>query len=139
MSRMRAILFVGAALLALPLIAATPLACADPCDVTATSAGYAAPIVDVIDGGSVVWRSLDVGHVQAASDFCFVQNANTFSQPEAVRFDLFAGGVAATIAGETLECADAVTLDDGTALLPYHCVLHPTMRGVVMVSPASEG
>lgn len=136
---MRAILLLGAALLALPLIAATPLACRDPCEVTATSAGYVAPVVEVVDGGSVAWRSIDVGHVQAATDYCFVQNANGFSEPEAVRFDLVDGGVSATIAGETLECADAVVLDDGTALLPYHCALHPTMRGVVVVSPASEG
>lgn len=129
------------ALLAAPLAGALPLpgACAEPCAIESSGFGYA-PLATVIpSGGSVVWISSDVTHVTKSGagvgDACVDVIHGVEDPSPAVRFDLVAGQLLATSEGETLVCTEAV-VTPGAATLPYYCVLHPSMRGVLAVHAA---
>lgn len=137
MSRALAILL---ALALAPLAAALPGVCEDPCVIASSSArGYEPVAALVANGASVVWTTSDYTHVTAngrgfldGPDHC-VEVIHDVDEPSpAVRFDLVGGVLYATTDGETRECQNVVATPAGAAV-PYYCVLHPTMRGVLTI------
>ncbi|HVM45552.1 MAG TPA: hypothetical protein VM582_06415 [Candidatus Thermoplasmatota archaeon] len=128
-----------AALVALvPLAAALPAVCPDPCVVASSGAGYE-PLVSVIaSGASVVWTSSDYTHITQdgrglGDDPCFFVLHDPDSPSPAVRFDVVGTALVATVEGQSAVCGSAVATPAG-ATLPYYCWLHPTMRGALVVT-----
>lgn len=132
------------AALALPVAAlpGTPVACDDPCRVESTSFAYVSPVVHLASGGSVEWGSLDTTHIHAdgtgtGTTSCFDTVSFVDTRSEVVRFDVLDGALFATIGDETDECTTAEVLPDGRLAVPYYCLLHPVMRGTLVVSPST--
>ncbi len=120
--------------------AATPAACADDCEIPSHSFGYVPPLFEVASGASVVWTSLDTIHVTADgaaggdAGTCFFVDHHTTFDSIPVRFDFDGSTLTATADGRTSECGGVDVLPSGAALLQYFCVLHPNMRGALLVS-----
>lgn len=119
---------------------AAPVACAtDECRINAASAGYDPTVMTLSTGASVVWHSPDVTHVTrdlavgAATPACFEALGQGGEDAPPVRFDLVGTQLVATIEGVSTPCANAVATPGG-AVLPYFCVIHPTMRGALVVT-----
>jgi plastocyanin len=134
-------LFVAALLPALDARAASPLACADPCPIAGHAvAGYTPAVTDIASGSHVQFSSSDSTHPTAefagAGDECFLVVASPTSIPSPVRFDLAAGALTASVADVSRACTSAHALPDGSALLTYHCRLHPNMNGILRIEPA---
>ena len=118
-----------------------PVVCTGTCTVTASTVpGYVPPVVAVQSGSDVVWESTDVGHIQRETSTPAGSPAACFSVAVAgggtsvpVTFDVTGGAVSATVGGIATTCANAVPVDGAAFLVPYHCTLHPTMRGFVAV------
>lgn len=141
------------ALLALLALAAapassTPAACAGDCEIRSHSYVTVPPVFEVRSGAELRWTSLDSTHVNLdgsgagdVSRYCFRVTFDPREPSPAVRFDLDGARLTATTApgtrGEsTRECAAPAFLPDGSAVLTYYCLLHPVMRGSLVVSPA---
>lgn len=130
------------ALAALASASPVPDTCEDPCRIVGHSFAYVAPVAKVTSGDSVVWGSLDTTHVNGdgsgsgAGATCFAVSGSVVEDSEPVRLDIVDGALLATVGLTTLECTTAELLDDGSFALPYHCLLHPIMRGVLVVAPA---
>jgi plastocyanin len=133
------IALLALALAAAPLAVALPGACAEPCIIESDSLGYRPPVVTIASGTSVVWTTLDVTHVSVDglnagdADLCFAAIAQEGEPSLPVRFDLAAGQLVATTGEESLVCENAV-IRASAATVPYFCDLHPTMRGVLVVT-----
>lgn len=133
---MKAAILALAALLALPIAstAALPDPCADPCSIPNGDVSFW--IAPVRSGSRVIFDG-DGGHAMAdgsgvagSASSCF-----TVENGVPVRLDIDAGALFATVSDEAVECTTAQALPDGSFALPYHCRLHPTMRGAIVVSP----
>lgn len=117
---------------------ATPLACADPCVVSANGVGYLPPVVELASGSSIAWISTDVTHVNAegtgigGADTCFVATYGTTAPSAPVTFAATGSGLLAD--GEP--CPTATALPTGGYAMAYYCVLHPLMRGALLVTTA---
>ncbi len=128
-----------AAALAAPLVASTPAPCSSGCTVMANSFAYVPPVFELASGASVRWDSLDTSHVNADGlpfdeGLCVFEFFSVGSPSRAVRFDATASGLVATDEdGLGTSCANARAVPGGYAL-PYWCVLHPIMRGALIVS-----
>lgn len=125
-----------------PLASSAPATCSDPCVVApGMQVIYSPPVVTIPSGGSVMWHHNDgYGHVEqdgknaADADPCFyaLAPAGEFTNP--VRFDLVDGALVATsVEMGVATCANAVVTPGG-AVLPYYCLLHPNMRGSIVVT-----
>ena len=118
-----------------------PVVCTGTCTVTASTVpGYVPPVLLLQSGSDVVWESTDVGHIQRETSTPLGSPGACFSVPVSgggtsvpVTFDIVGSAVSATVGGIATTCANAVTVDDEAFLVPYHCTLHPTMRGFVAV------
>lgn len=128
------------AILALPLVAAlpAPALCGPECRITAASAGYDPAVTTIATGSSVVWSSADITHVQrdqavGSARPCFEVLAEPGGDTPAVRFDLAAGALVATVDGVSATCTSAVATPAG-AVVAYFCSLHPTMRAAIVVT-----
>ncbi|MHB1261529.1 MAG: cupredoxin domain-containing protein [Thermoplasmatota archaeon] len=120
---------------------APPTSCGGTCTITAASTGYMMPVTTVASGEDVVWHSTDVSHVQRETSTpvgspaaCFNVNAPGSGDSAAVTFAISGGALEATVGSTTTTCANAVEAG-GNFVVPYHCTLHPTMRGVLVVTP----
>lgn len=116
--------------------AALPIACADPCTVSASAvSGYTPAVVDLASGTSVLWTATDSSHptteYAGRGEPCFFAVASATPPASPVKFDL-AGGV---VTANGTPCTGAAVLPDGSALVSYHCLLHPNMNGVLRVEP----
>ncbi|HUR24673.1 MAG TPA: hypothetical protein VM327_01495 [Candidatus Thermoplasmatota archaeon] len=118
-----------------------PVACTGTCTVTASSVpGYVPPVLLIQSGSDVVWESTDVGHVQRETSTpvgspgaCFSVSSPGGGSSVPVTFEIVGGALSATVGGIAKTCANAATADGGAFLVPYHCTIHPTMRGFVAV------
>jgi plastocyanin len=118
------------------LVPAMPLACTGTCVVAGSSLGFTPPVVQLKSGASIEWTSSDTGHVNAdglsGGGSCIRVSYGPGSPSTPVQLDIVAGGV---VNGGGTPCATAAQLPDGSFVLPYYCVIHPVMRGVIVVSP----
>jgi len=132
---MRIVLFALGALLALPMAstASIPETCPDPCSIA--NGGVSFWIAPIRSGSHVVFDG-DGGHAMADGTSIAGDGPTCFTVPNGtpVRFDITGAALYATVVDESTECTTAETLPDGSFALPYHCRLHPTMRGVIVVS-----
>jgi plastocyanin len=141
-----AFLLAAAVLAPLPFVTATPLACADPCDVPGHSLGYRPPAVEIANGTRVLFTAVDIGHLTveqntlSSDPSCFAATASPTLPPEPVRFDILGDTVIATTnpgtASETAAvCANAEQLFDGAWAVPFVCVFHPVlMKGSLVIT-----
>jgi plastocyanin len=117
---------------------ATPLACVGECTITGSSEAFILPVQEVQSGSSVVWTSIDIGHTNADGAVggarCFVASYSAGDASSPVRFDIAGDQLTATTDGETQTCGNAVATPAGAFVLPYYCVIHPVMRGVLVVT-----
>lgn len=133
--------FLILALALVPLASGLPGSCADPCVIASDGTfGYTPPASVLASGGSVVWTSNDYGHYTVpgrgfldGGDFCFYVGHTPDEPSPPVRFDLRDGALFATVDDVTTSCGPAVATPAGAAL-PYFCVIHPTMRGTLIVT-----
>lgn len=142
----RAALVAVAALVALAVPAQTAPGptCDAECAIDANAFGYQLPVTHLQSGAVVTWRSLDSVHVTldgsgfGDEEACFVAIHNRLEPSTPIRFDIVAGALTATaLTGDAevpLACVTASPLPDGSFVLPYYCDLHPTMRGLLIVS-----
>lgn len=134
------VLLAAAAISVLAPAGATPAACADPCLITANGAGYLPPVVEIASGARAQWISTDVTHVNAegtgvaADETCFVASYGTGAPSEPVTFRVTEAGLVAGADGREALCGTAVALPAGGYTLAYYCVLHPLMRGALVVT-----
>lgn len=124
--------------LAAPLAGAAVASCSGTCTITAATAGFTPAVLQLASGASIVWTSTDINHVMdetktTGGDACFDAIAAGHGSSDPVRFDLVAGALVATQADATMTCTNAVVTPAGVAL-PYHCLLHPGMRGSIVVT-----
>ena len=130
--RQRLVLPLLAVLAAAPFVAAD--ACAPTCTLLAHTQAFVTPVAAVTSGSTVLWQTLDVGHT--ATDRvggCF---HTSFSEAELGRALLVVadGALYASGEGGPLEaCASAQALPDGSFLLDYVCLFHPSMEGKLLV------
>jgi plastocyanin len=119
-----------------PIARATPAACASPCSIIASSAGYIAPSVEIAEGTTVHWTSIDTSHPTTDDriDPCFIAQAGPETPLIPVKFTVAAQTLRATIGTTTRTCDGAVAVDEGTFILPYQCLLHPWMHGALIVT-----
>lgn len=142
-----AALFVPLALLsalAPPAQAADPL-CDPACTIDQNGLAYLPPIALAPSGSEVTFAALDTAHytvegtgVGGGASPCFgVVNTPSVEAP-AVRVTVRADGVYAEVLdGKGLpakRCAAAMDAGGIAFVLPYHCLLHPTMRGALLVT-----
>lgn len=138
-----------ALLLALSVMPPAPAApapgvCADACFIDGNSFAYLPPVMLVQSGASVTWRSADTAHVTdegtgfGGGTGCFTVSHAPTADSESVAFVSTHDGLMAYTDGKAgpERCAHAVDLQDGRYALPYYCILHGTMRGVLVVVPA---
>jgi hypothetical protein len=123
---------------------ATPLACASPCSITTTSAGYVLPVTEIASGAQVKWVTTEASHPTSNSTDgdtrCFLQAVSSSVVPAPVRFDLAPSGLyATTFPGTdheaTVLCPNTTALPNGALLLTFRCMLHTWMNGVLAVEP----
>lgn len=105
--------------------------------ISATDTGYSPPVVVVASGSNVEWQALDQTHVTqdttTGGEPCFINLNIPNEASEPVRFDLAGSVLTATSYGETYACTSALTTPAGAVLL-YHCLIHPTMRGALVIT-----
>lgn len=127
------------ALLAIPAVPALPGLCGTDCRINAsTFPGYDPSVAIIESGSTVTWYNTDNTHVQRdqtiGTEECFVSYGEGRSDSEPVRFDIVDGALTATVAGSTATCRSAAGNGAGGFVLGYFCVLHPTMRGALVVT-----
>jgi hypothetical protein len=117
---------------------ATPLACADPCNITASaSTGFVLPVTEVPSGDLVIWTSGDGGPhpISGTVGDCFFA-AIGGTTPGTATFTVTNGTLTATSGLGTGEpCKTAVPLPTGQFVLHYGCNLHPWMHGLLVIDP----
>lgn len=140
----RALLSLVATLVALaPIAASAPQpVCQPDCRVEQNSFAYMPAVIVVPDGGSIVFASLDTGHVTVGgSGFrgdwgCFFVEGPQGADAPPVKFLVQGGFLFASVAGGPPQlCTDAVSAPSGF-VLPFHCFIHPPMRGAILVTTA---
>lgn len=140
----RALLAGMLALLTAMPSAASPLACASPCEIPTNAAAYVAPVTEIASGTTVLWRTSDTSHPTAdaadVSERCFLVPVGVGVAPVPVRFDIAGDAVLATTPGSSgpqiRTCTSASPLPAGGFSLPYRCLLHPWMVGTLLIDPA---
>lgn len=112
-----------------------PATCAPSCDVPSTTAGFVPPVVVVSSGATVTWASTD-GFAHTATEiegFCF-HAAVTKASPGRATFRVEDGVLYAKTPDRAEKaCASATKLDDGSFLLRYECLYHPSMVGELVI------
>lgn len=109
--------------------------------VDATGFGYTPAATVIASGTAVVWRASDTMHITedggapGTPDPCFLVFHAPGEDSEAVRFDIVDGRLVATSGGVATDCGNAAAMPDGSHALPFYCVLHPPMRGALVVTP----
>lgn len=121
-------------LAALPFAGAAGGLCVPSCDVIAQPFGYVSPVTVAQSGSTVSWTSLSGGHPTAPDSTCFVVQASESTVGKAT-FRLDDERLFAAVDNVEKMCPDAVAAPDGSAILPYRCLIHPAMRGVLVVTP----
>lgn len=136
----RFVLTAFALLLSAGAVPATPLACADPCEIAASDMGYVPPLAETASGTTLRWSTPDHTHAQVdtgRADACLGSVASP-GAPGTATFVIRDGALFATSElGQELPCGNAVALPGGSFALPYRCALHPTMQGTLVVSAAA--
>lgn len=127
------------ALLALPAVTALPALCGSDCRIAAsTFPGYDPPLAVLASGSTVTFHSTDIQHVTrdsgVGSPRCFLVGHEGGQDSPPVRFDIVGGALVATAQGESAVCGSAVGDGAGGYALQYFCVLHPLMRGGLVVT-----
>ena len=127
------------ALVVLPAATALPVVCGTDCRIAASSIpGYDPAIAIIASGSTVTWHATDVTHFQRdmaiGVDACFETGGEAHGDSEPVRFDIVGGALVATMNGITSPCESARGDGAGGFVLPYFCVLHPTMRAAIVVT-----
>jgi hypothetical protein len=140
----RFILAIAALTLSAPGAHATPLRCASECSVQAIAAGYVVPVTEIASGARVRWTTTELSHptTDSADDDtnCFNVGVGASTPTVAVRFVNAGGGLTATTDPggpneHTEPCGNARALPTGELVLPFHCMLHNWMNGVLVVDP----
>lgn len=117
--------------------------CSDPCSVEALAVGYLSPVNDIASGTRVEWSASADSHPTSDTTDqvtrCFLVEVGVGVTPTPVRFDIDGGTLRATTAPGTAEeststCVNA-TLLDGSYILPFRCMIHGFMNGVLRVHP----
>lgn len=142
---MRAVLLAALLVALAPLAASAPSPLCQPdCRVEQNAVGYVSPLVVVPEGGAVVFASLDTTHITVGGAGvgggfgCFFVASAPGNDAPPVAFDIDGGLLrASTDGGAPVVCEDAVELDEDAFALAYHCGLHPSMRGALVVTAAA--
>jgi hypothetical protein len=134
------------ALASLAPAAPAPLLCDAECTIQASAAGYVLPVVVVTSGAVVTWASTDSTHVNRDGlppagpvGTCIQSDSfHPLTGTVSEKLEIVDGVLYATKQGEPIPtpiaCTGATKLPDGSFLLHYYCVLHPTMRGALVVT-----
>lgn len=95
---------------------------------------YAPPLLAITSGETVTWTSLDVPHTATdRASFCFSVPYDA-DQPGAAQFFVQSGTLFAKVgSGLPKACSAATALPDGSKLLAYECIVHPTMKAQLLV------
>lgn len=107
--------------------------------IDAQSLGYSPIVATLASGDSVAWRSLDETHVTQdeagifGAEPCLIAVSQQEGTSDPIRLDIRDGALFSTIGNEEFPCGNAIDADTAF-VLPYFCVLHPTMRGVLVVT-----
>lgn len=135
-------LVAGALILCAPAKAAPQVACADPCEIIASTVGYVLPVTEITSGTTVEWYADSETHPTTNSlqrDACFIVRVGG-QRKGPVRFDIEDDGVYATPypgSGSSEEvtrrCANARPLNDGSFTMDYQCLVHPWMRAALIL------
>lgn len=124
-----------------PALAAAE-ACAPSCTVQGLYLGYASPVTILTSGSSVTWVFLDplaAAHTATSSTGGSACMNMAFNAAHAVtgQFVIQDEGLHALTPSVTgtrdALCTEASPLPDGTYVLPYFCLYHTHMRGVLVV------
>lgn len=107
--------------------------CAPSCAVVTNDYSYVTPITVVTTGATITWSSIGLPHTASAPDYCF-NVAYSGSAPGSATFRTEAGQLFVKVGNIEKKCAGAAALPDGTTVLPYVCILHQNMRGVIVVA-----
>lgn len=133
---MRRALILLTFLSALVLVPPALGACLPLCAVeSADGAGFLPPVVVVTSGEAVTWRATDnVGHTATdRADFCF-HVGYTPARPGTARFDIVGDLLVATSPGAgTAACNAATRTPDGSFVLDYTCLFHPSSMNAKLV------
>lgn len=144
---MRALLIVGILLALAPTGATLPATCADPCTVTSDVDLYTTPLAIVASGTTVTFTASSGSHVNVDGSG-IGENGSCIATPSSASQDgnpyrltiqdgaLYAEGKDLLGVDGVRECLSATALPDGSFALPFHCTLHPSMRGSLVVTPA---
>jgi hypothetical protein len=133
---------------AAPALALVPT-CASSCNTDARVGAFVLPAAILPTGTSMTWTSVDVQHFVAdgttAAASCVSLPVPGLQASAPVTFTIEADGLHAETgassgggwsgaSGADPLCA-ATQLPDGSFALPYRCLIHPEMRGVILVTP----
>lgn len=130
------------ALVPMAASAPTPVCAEDACRIEQNSLAYLPPVAFVPEGAAVTFGSLDTSHVTAdgisPGGTCLFASSAPGNDPPPTAFTIEDAGLFGTTAGlGTVLCATAIALPNGDFALPYQCVLHGHMRGMLVVTAAS--
>lgn len=127
-------------LVALGLLAAAPLVlgdtCLPACEVRTQAMLLFVPSVSLVESGSsLTWLSSD-NTAHTATDragYCFHSSFSPGGDGSALFFIADGALFATSEAGDAQPCEAADVLPDGSFLLDYECLLHPNMKGKILV------
>jgi len=135
-----AIWTIGLALIAIAPLVTADVPCSADCEVSGGAQGYLPPVLVMSNGADVHWVTNDGGphaNTAAFSDPCISPDQVSFGPNGGsadVRMDIVGSELQSTINGSTVTCTGAVALPDGSFVLHYFCVLHPTqMKAALLV------
>jgi plastocyanin len=121
---------------------ATPVRCANPCVVTADTAVYLTPAIEIAGGTTVTWTTNTESHPTSntitTAQQCFRVAVGDGAPVTPVRFDVVAGTVVATTAPgapneRSAPCSTATALPSGGYAMQFRCLLHPYMAGEMIL------
>jgi plastocyanin len=118
--------------------------CTDPCTINASfrlpdAPGYSPAVAVLENGTSVVWHSSDGAthphsEVSLSSD-CIDVTSSAGSDSDSLQFQIWNGTLRTTTGATSTTCGTAVGTSATGFTLAYHCRLHASMNGRIVVLP----
>jgi hypothetical protein len=123
-------------------IALVPATCSGTCTTTAQSPAFSAPVASITSGSTMAWISADTVHQVAdglGGSSCLDLPVPALASSALIRFVIERDGLhgqrldASGNVAQDLVC-NASRLPNGSFALAYRCLIHPEMRGTLVVS-----